>query len=132
MAETINAHCELCGKGYNVCRRCDKDNTQAWKVHCDTAEHYKIYQIVRGNYLGIYTDEEAAKKLENVDLSDFKDFREDVKAAIKKIQKAKSVQSKEPTKQGGKFFKKDKDVANETPDVKDVAGVVTDIVIENK
>lgn len=85
MSEKINAHCGICGKGYHLCLHCNKDNSAAWKMHTDTAEHYKIFQILRGNTIKVYSDKEAAEKLKNVDLSDMNTFLPEVKAEIKRI-----------------------------------------------
>lgn len=132
MSQNINTHCAICGKGYHLCLSCNKDNSAEWKKHTDTAEHYKIFQILKGNFLGIYTDKEANEKLSNVDLSDMKDFNSEVKAAIKKIQKSQVEQSANEVSKSNGFFKKDKKSTDTTPNIKDVAGVVTEIKVEKK
>lgn len=78
--------CAVCGKKYELCISCDeKSKLNPWKRHTDTAEHYKIYQILRGYSTGVYTETEAKKKLESVDLSDFNDLRGNIKEIIKKL-----------------------------------------------
>ena len=64
---------------------CKSHNLTPWKLHTDTAEHYKIFQILRGVFLNVYTKEEAKKKLNNIDLSDLDTFRDSVKLQIKDI-----------------------------------------------
>ena len=86
MAEKDNAVCAICGKGYHMCLSCkDKMSNAPWKLHCCCAEHYKIYQILHGYTAGVYTDVEAKQRLNNVDLSDLKELREDKQAKIKRI-----------------------------------------------
>ena len=86
MAEKINAYCSICGKGYYVCNSCNEFmRLSPWKIHTDTAEHYKIYQIIHGLSTNVYSKAEAKEKLANVDLSDLEDLRENIKAIIKDI-----------------------------------------------
>lgn len=85
MAERNNSTCAICGKGYYLCMSCKSHNLTPWKLHTDTAEHYKVFQILRGVFLNIYTKEEANKKLKNIDLSDLDTFKNDVKLQIKDI-----------------------------------------------
>lgn len=87
MAEKNNAVCAICGKEYHLCIRCNKDiKVSPWKVHTDTAEHYKIYTILHGLTTGIYTEKEAREKLLKVDLSDLKEYkRDDIRKRINEI-----------------------------------------------
>lgn len=86
MAEKINATCSICGKGYHLCMSChDMMSLTPWKKHTDTAEHYKIYQILHGYSTGVYTKAEAKTKLKNVDLSDFDSLRDGIRATIASI-----------------------------------------------
>ena len=86
MAENNNATCSICGKGYYMCLSCkDKINLNPWKIHTDTSEHYKIYQILHGYNTKVYTKEEAKSKLKMVDLSDFDSLRDNIKNLIKDI-----------------------------------------------
>lgn len=86
MTDLINTYCGICGKGYYLCRSCkDKMNLEPWKIHTDTSEHYKIYQILHGLSCGVYTKNEAKCKLKKVDLSDMNDFRKDIKERIEDI-----------------------------------------------
>lgn len=88
MAEKNNAKCSICGKDYHVCLSCkDSMALSPWKIHTDTAEHYKVYQIIRGYNTGVYSKDEAKLKLQKVDLSDLNTFREHIKSTIKKILK---------------------------------------------
>ena len=86
MAEKNNAVCAICGQGYHKCLSCKSKMAAApWKIHCCCAEHYKIYQILHGYTGGIYTDAEAKRMLENVDMSDLNNLRQDKQAKIKRI-----------------------------------------------
>lgn len=58
-----------------------------WKIHTDTSEHYKIFQIIRGYSIGLYTRHEAKNKFKNVDLSDLQRFRPEIQSAINSILK---------------------------------------------
>jgi hypothetical protein len=107
MAETINAFCSICGKGYHMCQSCkDYRNLYPYKLHTDTAEHYKIYQILNGYSTGVYNEDETYERLQKVDLSDLETYRDEIKNLIKKILNA------------GKTNKKDDAVIETTEDVK--------------
>lgn len=83
MAEKNNATCAICGKGYHMCLSCADDVAlRPWKKHTDTAEHYKVYQILHGYSTGVYTKADAKSKFKSVDLSDIDSMRENIKAAI--------------------------------------------------
>ena len=81
-----NATCAICGKPYHMCYSCKGNQNAIWKRHCDTAEHYKIYQLIHGYTTGLYTDAEAAAKLKNIDVSDVDELRPHIRDIIKKIQ----------------------------------------------
>lgn len=84
MAENNNATCSICGRSYHKCLSCrDSMKLQPWKVFTDTAEHYKIFQVVRGFSTGVYTKDEFKSKLKNMDLSDLESYKEHIKVLIK-------------------------------------------------
>ena len=86
MSEKINAYCSICGKGYYKCLACkDMMALSPWKKHTDTAEHYKIYQTLHGFNTHVYTKDEAKSKLQMIDLSDFDNLRDNIKAVINEI-----------------------------------------------
>ena len=86
MSEQINAYCTICGNGYHMCLSCkDKMKMSPWKMYTDSAEHYKIHQIIYGLSTKVYTEDEALLKLKNVDLSDLETFKPNIKAIIKGI-----------------------------------------------
>lgn len=88
MANKNNATCSICGKEYYACLSCrDSLKANPWKIHTDTAEHYKVYQIIHGLSTNVYTKDEAKIKLNNVDLSDLNTFRPHIKKIIKQILK---------------------------------------------
>ena len=95
MAEKINATCSICGKGYHKCLSCkDKIKAEPWKMYTDTPEHYKIFQVMRGLYVGLYTKEEAKDRLKNIDLSDLNELRDNIKNTIEEIMKEDEKVSK--------------------------------------
>lgn len=86
MAEKTNANCKICGKPYYMCMACESvKNLNPWKMHTDTSEHYKIYQIIHGYSTKIYNKEEARKRLENVNLSDLHELRANIQEMIRTI-----------------------------------------------
>lgn len=88
MAEKNNATCSICGSEYYVCLACrDSLKVNPWKIHTDTSEHYKVYQIIHGVSTGVYTKDEAKEKFKNVDLGDLNSFRPHIKKIIKDILK---------------------------------------------
>ena len=72
-----------------------------WKVHTDTPNCYKVYQVVHGFSTGVYTKDEAKDKLKNIDLGNLNSFRPHIKKIVKDILKedkpvAKVVEKVEP------------------------------------
>lgn len=88
MAEKINASCSICGKGYHKCLSCkDKMAASPWKMYCCSSEHYKVYQVLHGFNVGVYTKDEAKEKLQSINLSDLSEFRDSRRQLIKSIMK---------------------------------------------
>lgn len=86
MAEELNSECSICGNRYHACLSCkDVIQLSPWKIHTDTAEHYKVFQIVRGYSTKVYDKNEARQRLSKVDLSDRDGFRDNIKAIIDEI-----------------------------------------------
>ena len=84
MAEQNNATCSICDSGYHVCYSCkDSIRLQPWKIHCCSADCYKVFQVVRGYSTGVYTNDEFKSKLRNIDLSNLENYREHIKTLIK-------------------------------------------------
>ena len=92
MAEKNNATCSICGGEYHVCYSCkDSIQLQPWKIHCCSANCYKVFQVVRGHSTGVYTNEEFKSKLQNIDLSNLEGYREHIKTIIKEALKEEVV-----------------------------------------
>lgn len=88
MANKNNATCSICGKEYYACLSCrDALKANPWKIHTDTSEHYKVYQIIHGLSTNVYTKDEAKAKLKNVNLNDIESFRPHIKEIVKDILK---------------------------------------------
>ena len=86
MAEKNNATCSICGRGYHVCLSCaDAIKVKPYRAYTDTAECFKVFQIVRGFSTGVYTKDEAREKFKNVDLKDVNSFRPHIRDIIKDI-----------------------------------------------
>lgn len=101
-----NTTCAICGKGYYLCMSCeDVKKLSPWKLYTDCPEHYKVFQIIKGYNVGVYSKTEAKNKLlNNVDLSDMVDFRDIIKEKINEI---KSDDSKHNASLNNKPFKAD-------------------------
>lgn len=118
MAEN-NATCSICGNGYHLCLSCrDAIQLAPYKVHCCSADCYKVFQVIRGFSTGVYTEEEFKSKLKNLDLSNLENYREHIKALIKDALKEK------PTT---KIAKENKSVETKVVEVEKNA-VVKDVV----
>lgn len=84
VAENKSAICSICGRSYHRCLSCrDSMKFQPWKMFTDTAEHYKVFQAIRGLSIGVYDNEEFKSRLKNIDLSDLESYEESVKVLIK-------------------------------------------------
>ncbi len=85
-SQYLNATCSICGKKYHMCASCkDLMALQPWKIHTDTAEHYKIYQVLLGYNTKVYDIAEAKAKLLNIDLSDKDTYATEIKEVINEI-----------------------------------------------
>ena len=88
MASKNNAYCAICGNPYYVCMSClDSMRLSPWKIHTDTSEHFKVYQIIHGFTSNVYDKDEAKNKLKNVNLEDMDNFRPHIKKIIEDILK---------------------------------------------
>ena len=88
MAQKNNAYCTICGKPYYVCMSCqDAMRLTPWKIHTDTAEHFKVSQVVHGVSTNVYTKDEAKIKLRNINLDDMDTFKPHIKKIIEDILK---------------------------------------------
>ena len=97
MAEKYNATCSICGRPYYKCISCkDTMALNPWKAFCDTAEHYKVHQVIRGFNSGVYTKDEAKNKLNNIDLFDIELFRPNIKQIVDDILKEEEISIVEP------------------------------------
>ena len=93
MAEKNNAVCSICGKEYYACLSCsDTMKLHPYKSFTDTAEHFKVFQVVRGLSTGVYTKDEAKEKFKNIDLKDIETFRPHIKKIIKDVLKEDKVE----------------------------------------
>ena len=63
----------------------DTIKVKPYRAYTDTAECFKVFQIVRGFSTGVYTKDEAREKFKNVDLKDVNSFRPHIRDIIKDI-----------------------------------------------
>jgi hypothetical protein len=63
----------------------DSIKAHPWKAFTDTANCYKVFQVVRGFSTGVYTKDEAKEKFKNIDLGDIESFRPHIRDIIKDI-----------------------------------------------
>lgn len=84
MGGQINATCSICGSGYHLCLSCkDSMNLHPYKIHCCSADCYKVFQVVKGYSTGVYNKGEFKSKLKNIDLSNLENYRDHIKSLIK-------------------------------------------------
>lgn len=84
MVEQNNATCSICGKSYYKCLSCrDLIRLQPYKIHCCSADCFKVFQVVRGYNTGVYDKNELKSKLKNIDLSNLENYKDSVKLLIK-------------------------------------------------
>ena len=92
MAKKNNAVCDICGKEYYVCLSCsDAMKLHPYKSFTDTAEHFKIFQVVKGFLNGVYTKDEAKEKFKNINLEDIDSFKPHIRDIIKDVLKEEKV-----------------------------------------
>jgi hypothetical protein len=93
----INAYCDICGRGYEMCHTCRETKTyKPWRTITDTMEHYKIYSAI-SDYNNGYNDKNKAKEqLSKLDLSELNDFVPAIKKVIEEIMEEESVIVEEP------------------------------------
>lgn len=100
MKDYNNAFCRICGSEYH---RCNCSSEDSWRKVTDTAEHYKIFCVVR-DYVGEIIDADKANSLlGKLDLTGSENFRQNIKDVLGDIKsKAKPVEAKVNTKPNGK------------------------------
>lgn len=85
-----NCKCKTCGKEYHFCLKCNKNKPNPlpnWHINYCDENCKKIFDTVVRFNCGSMTQEEADKILSSCDTSKFASFDQDIKDAIKKIQK---------------------------------------------
>ena len=134
--EKNNATCSICGNGYHICLSChDSMKLYPWKVHCCSASHFQVFQIVRGLSTGVYTKDEAKEKFQNVNLEDLDSFRPHIKKIIKDVLKeektvVKAIEKIKPAEMTDAEIKEEvavEDVVNE-----DVNNIVEPVLFRKK
>lgn len=86
--------CFLCGKEYDVCKYCSRTKKYTpWRMMCDTADHFKIYMIVKSLRDEAITVSEAREQLDNAGLKaeDIKEFIPSVQETLAPLYEVKEV-----------------------------------------
>lgn len=95
MREQNNATCSICGSSYHLCVSCrDSMKLHPWKIHCCSANCYKVFQIVKGYNNGVYSKGEAKEKFKNVDLKNVGNYVPHIKKIVEDILKEDKVEIK--------------------------------------
>ena len=88
MNNNHNSYCAICGNSYYYCHSCkDQARLHPYKIHTDTSGHFKVFTVVRGYSVGLYTKEEANKLLKNIDISDMDTYKDNIKSVLNEILK---------------------------------------------
>lgn len=86
MNNNHNSFCAICGNSYYYCHSCkDQARLHPYKIHTDTSEHFKVFTVIRGYSVGLYTKEEANKLLKNIDISDMNTYKDNIKSVLDEI-----------------------------------------------
>lgn len=130
MSEKINATCSICGNGYHLCLSCKSImDLNPWKRYCDTAEHYKIFQVIKGYNTKIYTKEEAREKLKTINLSDLDNLRENIRNIINDIMGENEIETPKIVLNNIKTIRKKKVVKTEEIDMSNDSIDATDKLV---
>lgn len=104
MAQEINHYCIICGKGYHACDSCYEVKTfKPWRILTDTIEHWKIYMTINDFKDGIISKDEAARQLQNCDLTGKESFKPSAKKSIEKILSESTKVTKKSKGKGNTF-----------------------------
>ena len=88
MSNKINHWCIICGKGYHACDSCDSVKSfTPWRALADTADHYKIYMVIKQYNSKMINKNEAKTMLSNIDLTGMDSFKDSVKSVLNEILK---------------------------------------------
>ena len=96
MGEYNNSFCRICGTPYHRCN-CKSENS--WRRVVDTAEHYKIFCVIRDYTNGVIDADKANTLLGKLDLSDRGCVRDNVKEVLTEIASKKKTIDKKIEKQ---------------------------------
>lgn len=114
MSTQINAYCDICGKGYHVCKSCEETRSfMPWRNVVDTIDHFKIFLVISDYTNRRITKEEAKKQLEKCNLTEYKNFLPNIVKAIEAIQKESKVKTKRKTTDEKEILDDTNEVANE-------------------
>lgn len=69
-----------------MCLSCkDYAKLHPWQADTDSAEHYKIFQTLKGYNIGVYTKQEAKEKLGTINMDDIGEYKDSIKNQIDSI-----------------------------------------------
>lgn len=99
MSEKINHWCIVCGRGYHACDACENTkNYTPWRSLTDSAEHFKIFTILRDYSDKRISRDEARKLLSGMDLSHSDTFKDSAKKVLDEILKETPARRRSPRK----------------------------------
>ena len=82
----INHWCVLCGAGYHSCDACSRERSfLPWRTLTDTAEHYKIFMVLKDYNSGRLDKASAREMLEGLDLTGKEYYRDGAKRVLADI-----------------------------------------------
>lgn len=92
----LNRVCFTCGKKHSYCPTCYDDmSLETWHIMFDNENCKNIFNIVNKHFYKYITDDEAILQLEKCDLSNMKEFNEDIVKGINDILSQKKVKVNE-------------------------------------
>ena len=118
----VNRVCKTCGKAYYYCSNCNKSiNSPQWMLMWDTENCKNVYEIVSNYAQGVFSKDDARKRLEKCDLKQKYTFNKKIANYIDEIMKKDVEQEikqsleekKDDSPKKGRLFEK---VEKETED----------------
>ncbi|MDF2885234.1 MAG: hypothetical protein K0R54_5806 [Clostridiaceae bacterium] len=87
-----NRECKICGEPYYYCQSCQKlESFESWRLYGHDINCYKIFMILRDDFLKNTSREETISLLNNCDLSNLENFNDNIKTQIKDILSTKKT-----------------------------------------
>lgn len=98
--------CIICGKEYETCNCASDKVNKAWKIICDTSNHYQIHCILNDYSFGNINKTQAKNLLNKCNIKDYQNYIPSVVNLIDKILEEELPQQN--IKNKSKIIKKNK------------------------